>query len=316
VNQDERYFSFLRISRVERTNRELDMKILPERPNLQYLSREAKAIKSSHRNGDNSVCAVIGHFDTCLHGLSNQEIFDTRFSILDAQRVLARQYGFSSWSRLSKFVRRCEKGRNPSDSQLRNTVLERREALEVLVREYKSKKGDYKDKLRQYQELSLESTQFLDRAFLQHGGWPGPEVVGADCVHSLAFVAGSATFDADFQNRSTKLMAEALPEGGICAHWQANLRDRYLVLSEKPTVFGSFFGAYWEDDGTFKLVDYDVVDPDNLEKRRARVGYVSVKAERSKLEKEAVEAGWKRQTYEQCMADFRNTSIKGGYQQQ
>jgi len=80
------------------------MKILPERPNLSFLLREAKKLKSAHRSGDNSICATIGHFDISLHGLSDEAIFDTRFSILDAQRVVARQYGFSSWARLNKLT--------------------------------------------------------------------------------------------------------------------------------------------------------------------------------------------------------------------
>jgi len=241
--------------------------------------------------------------------------FDTRFSILDAQRVLARTYGFSSWSRLSQFVRRCDKGKNPSDSQLRNTVLERRTQLESLIQKYKSKQGDYKSKLEHYRELSLESTQFLDSAFEQHG-WPGPDVVGSDCVGALAFVAASAVLDANFQNRSTQLMAEALPLGGLCAHWHATMRDRFLVLSNKPSIYGTSFGAYHDANGIFKLVEYDVIDQDNLDKRRARVGYESVEVERRRLEKQAIDDNWKKVTYEQCMANFKDYSIKGGYQLQ
>lgn len=291
------------------------MKILPERPNLQYLLREAKTIKSSHRNGDKCICATIGHLDTSLHGLSDQEIFDTRFSILDAQRVVARQYGFSSWSRLNKFVHRCDKGRNPSDIQLRNTILDRRKKLMSLISEYKSKKGDYKSKLEQHDKLAMESMHFLKSAFECHG-WPGPDVVGPDCVEALACVAGSVTFDADFQNRSTQIMGEALPQGGIHATWYAGLRDRYLVLSKKPSIYGTSFGAYHDTDGTFKLVEYEVVDPNNLEKRRARVGYDTVEVERQKAATQAVEEDWKLLTYEQCRADLENTSIRGGYQLQ
>ena len=188
------------------------MKILPDSPNLQFLLREAKALKSSHRNRDISICATIGHFDTSLHRLSKQQILDSRFSILDAQRVVARLYGFSSWSRLKKFVYRSVEGKTPSDIKLRNTVFNRRIELENLVKAYKSKQGDYKSKLDQYQERSLESTQFLREAFERHSGWPGPDVVGPDCVEALAFVSGNAIFDADFQNESTRLMGEALPE--------------------------------------------------------------------------------------------------------
>ena len=70
------------------------MKNLPERPNLQFLLREAKSLKSAHRNGEKGICATIGHFDTSLHGLSDEAIFDTRFSILDAQRFKGREYCF------------------------------------------------------------------------------------------------------------------------------------------------------------------------------------------------------------------------------
>ena len=176
-----------------------------------------------------------------------------------------------------------------------------------------SKQGDYKSKLDEYHELSLESTGFLQSAFERHG-WPGPDVVGPDCVEALAYVSGNAVFDADYQDMSTRLMGEALPEGGICASWYACLRDRYLVLSRQPSIFGTSFGAYIDDDGSFKLVEYDVVDPESLEKRRAQVGYESVEAERSRLAKQAIEDNWNQCTYEQCVKDFENTSIKGGYQ--
>jgi len=42
----------------------------------------------------------------------------------------------------------------------------------------------------------------------------------------------------------------------------------------------------------------------NLNKRRARVGYEAVEVERPKLAQRAIDEGWRKQTYEQCMADF------------
>jgi len=47
------------------------MKILPDRPNLEFLRREAQTLKSRHRARDASVCDAIGHFDTSMHGLSH-----------------------------------------------------------------------------------------------------------------------------------------------------------------------------------------------------------------------------------------------------
>ena len=122
------------------------MKILPELPNLQFLLREAKAIKSRHRSGDTSVCETIGHYDTSLHARTNEEIFDTRFSILDAQRVVARQYGFSSWARMKGFVERGLAGKNPTDIELRTTLLNRYKELTSLTQDIQKKHGDYKGK--------------------------------------------------------------------------------------------------------------------------------------------------------------------------
>ena len=206
-------------------------------------------------------------------------------------------------------------GKTPSDIKLRNTVLNRYKDLESLRKAYKSKQGDYKSKLDQLQELSLQSTQSLREAFERHG-WPGPDVVGPDCAEALAYVSANATYDADFQNESTRLMGEALPEGGICAHWYARLRDRYLVLSNRPTIYGSSFDAYLDDDGAFKLMEYEVVDPDNLNKRRAQVGFESVEDERLRFAKQAVEENWPLRTYEQCVKSFESISIEGGYQSQ
>jgi len=126
-------------------------------------------------------------------------------------------------------------------------------------------------------------------------------------------VAANATYDAGFQDRSTRLIGDALPDGGICGHWYALLRDRYLVLSQKPSIYGSSFGAYHDTDGNLQLVEYDVVDPDNLNKRRARVGYEAVEVERLKIAQRSIDENWKKLTYEQCMANFENTSVKGGY---
>ena len=166
------------------------MKNLPVRPNLDFLLRQAKSVRSRHRNADLSVCSIIGHFDTSLHGLTHEQILDARFSILDAQRVVARQYGFASWSRLKRFVALCDEGNNPADLQLRSYILKRHGLLLDLQEGVKNQKIQYDE----YRQETLNSTQVLSRAYATHG-WPGPDVVGADCVEAAWFVAASAVCD-------------------------------------------------------------------------------------------------------------------------
>ena len=301
------------------------MKILPTYPNLQFLLREAKGLKSSHRKGDINVCAIIGHFDTSLHGLNSQEILDSRFSILDAQRVVARQYGYSSWPRLKKYVDRCQLGKNPSDERLRRTLLERQEEINEAQKELatlkkmgsadpknRKLKAEVKSKYRSYRQLAQDSTGFLGLAYDAHG-WPGPDIVGPDCVDALTLVAGNAVCDAEFQYRSTQLMSEALSRGGFNAYWYAQMHDRNLVLSKKPTTYGSSFGYYFDSEGSFKLFESDVEDPDNLDKRRARVGHKSMAATRQWFAKEAAANNWEANTREQCLKELEQLSTEGGY---
>jgi len=294
------------------------MKILPELPNLEFLLREAKAIKSSHRNGDASVCETIGHYDTSLHGLNNQQIFDARFSILDAQRVVARQYGFSSWSKMKQFVQRSLVGRNPSDPKLREFLLKRHKQLKSLTTEIQAKRGDYKSAYKQYRKLSQDSTVTLNSAYDCHG-WPGPDVVGPDCVDPILFVAGNAYYDADFQYRTVELMGYSLSGGGFFAVSHAMLLDRNLKLSKQLSIYGTPYDAYYNADGECELLIPEVIDPENLDKRRARVGFISMEADRKRCIKEAKEKNWDLPNREECIKrsrkELEQLSNEGGYLQ-
>ena len=61
---------------------------------------------------------------------------------------------------------------------------------------------------------------------------------------------------------------------------------------------------------------YDVVDPENLNKRRAKVGLDSIEHTQRQLAKEARENQWNLHTYEQCMNEQKQLSIDGGYLRQ
>ena len=109
--------SFNLLSRTTGINeRRISMKSLPARPNLEYLKKEAKKLRSAHRNKDKLVSSILSHYDTSFTGKTEDEIFASKFSILDAQRVIAREYGFSSRTKLKRFKEvRDEGGRPPKN---------------------------------------------------------------------------------------------------------------------------------------------------------------------------------------------------------
>jgi len=80
------------------------MKSLPKQPNLEFLKKEAKALRALHRQGDTACCERLRNSDTSYNGRSDTEILANSFSINDAQRIVAREYGYSSWATLKNFV--------------------------------------------------------------------------------------------------------------------------------------------------------------------------------------------------------------------
>lgn len=80
------------------------MRSLPKNPNLEFLKKEAKALRTQHRQGDTACCGRLRDQDSSWAGKSDSDILASRFSINDAQRIVAREYGYSSWATLKQYI--------------------------------------------------------------------------------------------------------------------------------------------------------------------------------------------------------------------
>ena len=69
---------------------------LPQHPNLEQLRKQAKDLLEQYRSGDSSAIAEIQQFER------NPDL--STFALNDAQRTLARAYGYESWPKLKAFV--------------------------------------------------------------------------------------------------------------------------------------------------------------------------------------------------------------------
>ncbi len=79
-------------------------KKLPPNPNLEQLSKQAKDLLKAHRKGDASVCERL----RTLHrfsGASDGDILAAKITLIDAQFVLAMEYGFKTWNEMKSFVK-------------------------------------------------------------------------------------------------------------------------------------------------------------------------------------------------------------------
>jgi ankyrin repeat protein len=69
---------------------------LPPKPSLAQLRKQAKELLKAYRAGEEAAVAEVEHFERIREPLD--------FALADAQRVLARAYGFSSWPALKDQV--------------------------------------------------------------------------------------------------------------------------------------------------------------------------------------------------------------------
>jgi ankyrin repeat protein len=69
---------------------------LPERPSLEHLKKEAKRLLVAYRQQDAEAVAFVEQFE--------QNPDPSTLKLHDAQRILARGYGFASWTKLKQYL--------------------------------------------------------------------------------------------------------------------------------------------------------------------------------------------------------------------
>ncbi|HWZ89942.1 MAG TPA: hypothetical protein VNW92_13865, partial [Polyangiaceae bacterium] len=82
------------MSKINRASR-----VLPEKPSLENLKKQARTLRNAVRAGAAEAEARVRHFHPRAGVLER-----ARFSLSDAQLVVAREYGFDSWPKLSAHV--------------------------------------------------------------------------------------------------------------------------------------------------------------------------------------------------------------------
>lgn len=80
------------------------MKSLPDKPNLEFLKKEAKALRAMHRQANPACCQRLRDNDCSFRHKADREILAAKISINDAQRIVAREYGYSSWTTLKQYI--------------------------------------------------------------------------------------------------------------------------------------------------------------------------------------------------------------------
>jgi hypothetical protein len=82
----------------------MSVRTLPPNPSIDQLKKQAKSLLKAHRSGDIETISRLRASVPKLATASDAEIQEAKFALLDAQRVIACEYGFASWSALEHHV--------------------------------------------------------------------------------------------------------------------------------------------------------------------------------------------------------------------
>ena len=92
-------------------------KQLPHNPNLEHLKSQAKQLLKAHKEGSLDAFQRIRAFFPKLSDATDAEIQSAAFGLQDAQLVIAREYGFASWTRLKEEVLHQAQGTEPTPAK-------------------------------------------------------------------------------------------------------------------------------------------------------------------------------------------------------
>ena len=149
------------------------MKSLPKHPNLEFLKKEAKALRALHRQGDSACCERLRDNDTAYKNQTDTEILAARFSINDAQRIVAREYGYSSWATLKQYIESI-------NLPLYNKVTDRQGYHRTITDSYDERSKNY-DNSQWHRGIAIKAVDYCP---------PGP----GDHVLDVATGTGSIAF--------------------------------------------------------------------------------------------------------------------------
>lgn len=112
------------------STRELPARRLPPQPNLEQLRKQAKDLLREYRAGGEAAVAEVHRFE-------RRPANPAAFALSDAQRVLARAYGYESWAKLKAFVdgasvARLAEAVNAGDLAQARTLLRSRPELAAM----------------------------------------------------------------------------------------------------------------------------------------------------------------------------------------
>jgi ankyrin repeat protein len=213
---------------------------LPTKPSLPQLRKQAKELRKAYRAGNAAAIAEVERFERKPHPAT--------FTLTDAQRVLARAYGFSSWPALRNhvdgvnFAALLAAAEAGDVAAVRQLAAARPDLLNPRLAEFRDS-ALHRAVLRRHEELTRVLMQLGANARV--GRWPHGDATSAYAIAvDRAYSEIVATIEREEDNRRVRLSHGATPtSAAVDALRQAVAEGRtaeaIALMEADPALIGA-----------------------------------------------------------------------------
>lgn len=198
----------------------------------------------------------------------------SNLSHISTDKDLKRLYKDERWKKVIERVRanKAAIGANLDKSLIAilDTILENDQKYRKQINEIQEKFGRESDEMKAHWKIIKEkdSVNLIKvKQILDEHGWLGSDIIGREGNMTLFLVIQHA--DIETQEKYLPLMRDAVSKGNASASSLALLEDRVALRKGGKQIYGSQI-AYDKESGEYYVSP--LLDPDNVDKRRAEVG--------------------------------------------
>lgn len=151
-----------------------------------------------------------------------------------------------------------------------DTIYQEDQTYRRQIGEIEEKYGRESDEMKAHWKLISEKDSInliKIKRILDERGWLGPKIIGNQGNSTLFLVIQHS--DQETQEKYLPMMREAVSKGNARASSLALLEDRVALGKGEKQIYGSQVGR---DQETGEYYILPLIDPDNVDKRRAEVG--------------------------------------------
>lgn len=142
-------------------------------------------------------------------------------------------------------------------------------------------KNDYHPVMKTVHEKNNKRVKEIIREY----GWPSYSLVGKDGCHAAWLIVQHAILEPELQKYALDLLKQAANKNEADMKMVAFLEDRLLMMEGKPQSYGT---QHIVDKTINRLVPYEIVDAENVNVRRAKIGMEPLEEKTQELNAERI----------------------------